>query len=124
MLKRAHIAGMSMGGTGYLLGTIAFATDVWPLLMPAAALLGCAAGTITAGALGVLAAIADPTTRGALNSTFYLLAYPSMAMPIAITGLGALIGLTAALVVATVTVAVVVVSQVVVHRRSGHLLGG
>ena len=47
-----------------------------------------------------------------------------MAMPIAITGLGALIGLTAALVVATVTVAVVVVSQVVVHRRSGHLLGG
>ena len=120
----ALIVGMSMGGTGYLLGTIAFATDVWPLLMPAAALLGCAAGTITAGALGVLAAIADPTTRGALNSTFYLLAYPSMAMPIAITGLGALIGLTAALVVATVTVAVVVVSQVVVHRRSGHLLGG
>ena len=64
----ALIAGMAMGGTGYLLGTIAFATDAWPLLMPAAAFLGCAAGTITAGALGVLATIADPTTRGALNS--------------------------------------------------------
>lgn len=120
----ALILGMSMGGTGYLLGTIAFATDAWPLLMPAAALLGCAAGTITAGALGVLAAIADPTTRGALNSTFYLLAYPSMAMPIAITGLGALVGLTTALVVATSAVVVVVVSQLVVHRRFGHLLPG
>ena len=118
----ALIAGMSMGGTGYLLGTIAFATDAWPLLMPAAAFLGCAAGTITAGALGVLASIADPTTRGALNSTFYLLAYPSMAMPIAITGLGAGIGLTAALIVATCTVAVVVTSQVVVHRRAADLV--
>lgn len=120
----ALILGMSMGGTGYLLGTIAFATDVWPLLMPAAALLGCAAGTITAGALGVLASIADPSTRGALNSTFYLLAYPSMAMPIAITGLGSLVGLTAALVVATATVAVVVAIQLVVHRRSEQLLVG
>ena len=120
----ALILGMSMGGTGYLLGTIAFATDVWPLLMPAAALLGCAAGTITAGALGVLAAIADPTTRGALNSTFYLLAYPSMTMPLAITALGSLIGLTAALVVATSAVAVMVTSQLVVHRRMGDSLAG
>ena len=120
--KTALIVGVSMGGTGYLLGTIAFATDAWPLLMPAAAFLGCAAGTITAGALGVLATIADPTTRGALNSTFYLLAYPSMAMPIAITGLGAGIGLTAALIVATSTVAVVVGSQVITHARSAHLL--
>lgn len=120
--RQALIAGMTMGGTGYLLGTIAFATDAWPLLMPAAAFLGCAAGTITAGALGVLATIADPTTRGALNSTFYLLAYPSMAMPIAITGLGAGIGLTAALIVATVTVAVVIASQVVVHRQAAHLV--
>lgn len=118
----ALIVGMVMGGTGYLLGTIAFATGAWLLLMPAAAFLGCAAGTITAGALGVLATIAEPTTRGALNSTFYLLAYPSMTMPIAITGLGALVGLTAALVTATTIVALVVVSQVVVHRRAGDLL--
>ena len=92
--------------------------------MPAAALLGCAAGTITAGALGVLATIADPTTRGALNSTFYLLAYPSMTMPLAITALGSLIGLTAALVVATSAVAVMVTSQLVVHRRMGDSLAG
>ena len=120
--QTALIAGMSMGGTGYLLGTLAFATDAWPLLMPAAAFLGCAAGTITAGALGVLATIADPTTRGALNSTFYLLAYPSMAMPIAITGLGGVIGLTTALVVATAAVALVVVSQLVVHRTAAELV--
>ena len=120
--RQALIVGMTMGCTGYLLGTIAFATDAWPLLMPAAAFLGCAAGTITAGALGVLATIADPTTRGALNSTFYLLAYPSMAMPIAITGLGAGIGLTAALIVATATVAVVIASQVVVHRQAAGLV--
>lgn len=120
----ALVAGMAMGATGYLLGTIAFATDAWPLLMPAAAFLGCAAGTITAGALGVLASIADPMSRGALNSTFYLLAYPSMAMPIAITGLGAGIGLTAALIVATGTVTAVIVSQVTVHRNAGSLAPG
>lgn len=97
--RRALPVGMAMGACGYLLGTVAFGTDVWQLLLPAAVLLGGAAGTLTAGALGMLSEIAKPETRGALNSTFYLLAYVGMATPILITSLAATgLGITAVLV--------------------------
>ena len=106
--------GMGMGALGYLAGTVAFWADVWPLVLPAAVLLGAASGTLTAGALGLLAQIAEPETRGALNSTFYLIAYLGMAMPIVITGLAAtglgltvvLIGVTLAACAATVWIGV------------------
>jgi MFS family permease len=97
--RKALPIGMAMGACGYLLGTVAFGTDAWQLLLPAAVLLGGAAGTLTAGALGMLSEIAEPETRGALNSTFYLLAYVGMAMPIFITSLAATgLGLTVVLV--------------------------
>ncbi len=96
--RRGLPFGMAIGAVGYLLGTVAFAADLWPLLLPAAVLLGGAAGTLTAGALGLLAEIAEPETRGTLNSTFYMLAYVGMAMPIFITTLAATgLGMTAVL---------------------------
>lgn len=106
------IAGMTMGFGGYLLGTTAFWTGGWPLVLPAAMLLGAASGCITAGCLAILGAIAEDHRRGALTSTFYLFAYPFMSMPVIVTSLAsvtsnriALAGITsAALVGLTVVV--------------------
>ncbi|MDH3300681.1 MAG: MFS transporter, partial [Acidimicrobiia bacterium] len=81
------ISGMTMGFSGYLLGTTAFWTGGWPLVLPAAMLLGAASGCITAGCLAILGAIAEDHRRGALTSTFYLFAYPCMSMPVIVTSL-------------------------------------
>lgn len=93
--------GMVSGTIGYTLGAISFATDIWQLVMPAAFLLGGASGLLTSGALAYLAEIADDESRGSINSTFYLLAYPGMTMPIILTMTARLIGMTNALVIAT-----------------------
>lgn len=92
--------GMVAGTLGYGCGAIAFATDLWWLVLPAAVLLGGASGLLTAGSLALLASVADDDSRGAINGTFYLLAYPGMAMPIALTGIGGVIGLTTAILAA------------------------
>lgn len=115
--RPALLVGMALGATGYVLGTVAFASDVWPLVLPAAVCLGCASGTLTAGALGVLGEMAEPHTRGALNSTFYLLAYPGMAMPIVVTTIGGAIGTTGALVAITGTVVAVLGASTIRYRH-------
>ena len=79
--------GMALGLFGYVSGTTAFATGAWPLLLPAALGLGAASGCITAGCLALLGLMAEDTRRGALTSTFYLLAYPGMSMPVVVTSL-------------------------------------
>lgn len=79
--------GMASGLVGYVLGTWAFATGAWPLLLPAAITLGAASGCITAGCLALLGLMAEDNRRGALTSTFYLLAYPGMSMPVVVTSL-------------------------------------
>ncbi len=99
--RLAMLAGVASGAVGYVFGTVAFAADVWPFVLPAAVCLGGGSGMITAGALGLLAEMAEPHNRGALNSTFYLIAYPGMTMPLIVTGLGAGIGLTTAMVLIT-----------------------
>ncbi|MGI9607816.1 MAG: MFS transporter [Acidimicrobiales bacterium] len=97
----ALLGGMAMGTIGYVFGSIAFATDAWGLVLPAAVLLGAASGTLTAGVLGLLAEMAAPESRGAINSTFYLLAYPGMAMPILLTTIAGVVGLTTSLTLVT-----------------------
>lgn len=89
--------GMASGVAGYGLGWFAFTTGAWPVLLVASSLLGLAAGTLTAGALGLLGAMHAGEQRGALTSTFYLLAYPGMAMPLLITSLATVTSLTFAL---------------------------
>lgn len=103
--------GMVIGTVGYTLGTTAFATDIWWLVLPAAVLLGGASGLLTAGSLALLASVADDKNRGAINGTFYLLAYPGMAMPIVLTGAASLIGLTPALILLT-TIAALATARV------------
>ena len=73
-------------------------------LVPGAAalVLGAASGTITASSLGILGELAEPSQRGAINSTVYLLAYPGMAMPILLTTAAEAVSLTTALLTATV----------------------
>lgn len=89
--------GVLAGGSGYALGLIAFVTDVWPLVLPAAVLLGLASGAITTGCLTMLGSMADDDNRGAVTSTFYLLAYPGMAMPLILSAIASVSSFTAAL---------------------------
>lgn len=103
--------GMISGTLGYTLGTIAFETGAWGLVLPAAVFLGAASGLLTSGSLALLAGIADESNRGAINGTFYLLAYPGMAMPILLTSFAryveqtpALMGVTALAALATVKI--------------------
>lgn len=108
---------LAAGTIGYVLGTIAFSTDAWGFVLPAAILLGGASGTITAASLGVLGELADPATRGALNSTVFMLAYPGMAMPILLTGVANFTGLTIALIGVTVLAAVATTWATVAFRQ-------
>lgn len=100
--RKSLDVGMGCGVGGYIAGTIAFATGVWPLVLIAAPLLGAAAGMLTAGSLTLLGEVAEDESRGALTSTFYLFAYPGMAMPLVITGLASLSSTSTALVIVTV----------------------
>lgn len=98
---RALHLGMITGTCGYACGVLSFATGTWWLVLPAAFLLGAASGLITSGALALLNQIADDTSRGSINATFYLLAYPGMTMPIILTTVASVVGLTTALIGAT-----------------------
>jgi len=120
--RAALPVGMVLGLAGYGVGTIAFATDVWPLVLIAAPLLGAASGAITAGCLVVLGAMADDRQRGALTSSFYLLAYPGMAMPLLITTLAVVSSTSAALLVVTGVCAAFVAGVVLVARSGSDAL--
>lgn len=113
--RTLHI-GMVSGTIGYVLGTTAFATGAWQLVLPAAVLLGAASGLLTGGSLALLGEMADEATRGSINSTFYLLAYSGMAMPILLTALASGIGLTAALTIITSLAALATVMLVAGSR--------
>ncbi len=98
-------AGMAMGAVGYAVGTLAFAVELWPLVLIASPLLGAASGTITVSCLSLIGVMADDARRGSLTSSFYLLAYPGMAMPLLITTLADLSSTTATLIGVTVVAA-------------------
>ncbi len=90
--SRALPFGMAMGIGGYVAGTTAFGTGWWGLVLPAAVLLGAASGVISAGCLAILGRLANDDTRSELTSTFYLLAYPGMAMPLIVTSIAGVVG--------------------------------
>ncbi len=95
--RRSLPIGVWLGSFGYLIGTLAYFTESWPLLIPAAVILGTSSGTLTAGCLTRLGEMSDAKTRGASVSTFYLLAYPGMAMPLAVTAVARLTSMDTAL---------------------------
>lgn len=105
--------GLWIGIGGYVLGATAVASGWWGLLLPGAVALGAASGTLTAGVLTLFGEMADEGSRGALSSTFYLLAYPGMTMPLIVTGLAQFMSSGVALIVVTgfATVAALLVTQ-------------
>lgn len=102
--RTLHV-GMVSGTSGYVLGVVAFETGAWGLVLVAAVLLGAASGLITSASLALLAAVADEASRGTINGTFYLLAYPGMVMPIVLTTLARFIEQTPALIAVTILAA-------------------
>ena len=117
--ERALETGLALGTCGYVLGATAFVTGTWWLVLPAAFLLGAASGLITGGCLALLNQIADDESRGSINATFYLLAYPGMALPIVLTAVGSVIGLSTAIV--GVTCLAALATGVQVSRRGEEL---
>ena len=93
--------GAAIGTIGYALGTFAFVTGTWPLVWPSAVLLGAASGVISIAGLTLVGELSDPDSRGALSSTFYLLAYAGMTMPLIVSSLGEVFGTTPVLLVLT-----------------------
>lgn len=110
--RRALPVAMGMGVIGYVIGTIAFTSGAWWLAPAAAVLLGTASGVLMGSGLAITEGIADESNRGALSSTFYLVAYSGMSMPLLITGLSELTSTTVALNV--VTAASIVATAIVV----------
>ena len=115
--RAALPSGMAVGTAGYVVGTVAFAADLWPLVLIAAPLLGAAAGTITVACLSLIGVMADDARRGSLTSSFYLLAYPGMAMPLLITTLANLSSTSGTLIGVSVVAACCTVLVFVASRR-------
>ncbi len=102
---RALGVGGTIGVVGYVIGTTAFLTDAWWIVPAAAVLLGAASGVLMSAGLAITEEIADDDNRGTLSSTFYLVAYSGMLMPLVLTGVGALTSTGAALVGVTIVAA-------------------
>ena len=108
--------GAAIGTAGYVLGTIAFVTGSWPLVWPAAIVLGAASGVISIAGLTLVGQLTDPNSRGALSSTFYLLAYAGMTMPLVVSSLGPSFGTTTVLVVITCVAGLLAATAPLRHR--------
>ena len=84
---RAAPLGTGLGAAGVAVGTVGFATGWWPLLFPAAVLLGVASGVGMTAGLRQVDLVTDPSTRGALAGTFYVVAYGGMTTPVIVSTL-------------------------------------
>lgn len=118
-VRKALTAGVALGTVGYLIGTAAWLSGMWPLLGLAAFMLGGASGVLSTACLAVISALSDDDSRGAMTSTFYLVAYAGMSMPLIITSAGSLIGVAAALAIVTVLAGIVAATATPRHRRAG-----
>ena len=78
---RAAPFGLILGTVGCGLGLVAFATDGWPILFPAAIAMGVASGISMTSGLRLVEWITVPADRGALTGAFYAAAYAGMTMP-------------------------------------------
>ena len=99
--RRASSIGLWSGTVGLAFGATAFATDVWPLVLPAAVLVGASSGILLTSGLTIISESTDDDTRGALTSPFYVAAYLGMTVPVLVSLLGRIVSLTAALWIVT-----------------------
>lgn len=100
-------AGITVGAVGYVLGVVGADTSVLPLLVMGGVALGVGAGFALNAGLGTAQRLADPATRGAVNSAFYACAYGGFALPVLLSAVAGESALSPALLVlAGVAVAV------------------
>jgi len=98
---RAAPFGLILGTVGCALGLVAFATDAWPVLFPAAIAMGVASGIAMTSGLRLVEWITVPTDRGALTGAFYAAAYAGMTMPVVVATIARPIGYTSVLAILT-----------------------
>lgn len=89
---RAAPVALACGTLGVAIGLIAFATGLWPLLLPAALAMGAASGLAMTSGLRFVDLICRPADRGALNGSFYAAAYGGMMMPLIVSSIARLVG--------------------------------
>lgn len=82
---RAAPTGMVLGAAGMLASLVASGMDAWPLILPAAVMIGAGYGLCLVAGLTVVGWVADPGARGALTAVFYALAYLGFAAPVLLT---------------------------------------
>jgi hypothetical protein len=98
---RAAPFGLILGTVGCGLGLIAFASDVWPILFPAAVAMGAASGIAMTSGLRLVEWMTLPTDRGALTGAFYAAAYAGMTMPVVVASVARPVGYTTVLAILT-----------------------
>lgn len=98
--------GLAAGAAGLGLSLLAVASRVWPLIVPAALLLGVGYGLCLAAGLTAVGRLAPPTARGALTGTFYACAYLGFAVPLLMSVVGGAGGFTGPLAWLTVAAAI------------------
>src|SRR5450756_1319083 len=73
--------GAACGAAGFALSLVVLAANAWPVLLAVGVLLGAGSGLCQLAGLTLIARLAPPQTRGALNSAFYAAAYAGFATP-------------------------------------------
>jgi MFS family permease len=86
-IVRAAPIALAAGALGCGLGVVAFATDWWPLVFPAALALGAASGLAMTSGLRFVDVLTAPQTRGAMTGAFYAVAYAAMTAPALVTSI-------------------------------------
>lgn len=104
---RSGPAGLATGATGLGVSLVADALGAWPILLPAALLLGTGYGLCLAAGLTIVARLASDTERGAFTGTFYACAYLGFGTPVLLSALGGATGLGGSLAVLAVAAATV-----------------
>lgn len=98
---RAAPRGLALGTVGCAGGLLAFATGWWPVLLPAAVLMGVASGLSMTSGLRFVDLITRTEDRGALTGAFYAVAYAAMTMPVLVSTVAGVVGFTTVLAVLT-----------------------
>ncbi len=115
---RGTIAGLAAIGLGALLGALAAHLQSWPLVIPAAGLLGCGYGLcLVSGLLEMIQRLARREDLASLTAIYYALTYVGFAAPIALAELERL---TSASTLLAVTALLALVTIVFISRASFH----
>jgi MFS family permease len=112
---RGTVVGLTTIGAGMLLGALAAHLQSWPLVVPAAVLLGCGYGLCLVSGLLEIQRLGRPEDLASLTAIYYALTYVGFAAPIV---LAELTRLTSAPVLLALT-ALFVLLTIARVRRSG-----